>query len=464
MATVLHWRSRAASVWGELPAIARHAGTVLAGQWAVMAFGVTDTVVAGRHSDAALAALAVGSAIFVSVYVALMGVVQALLPVWAELHGAHRYPAIGRSVRQSLYICGATSVAGMALLLSPAPLLQWADVPVALRSDVVRYLGVLALGLPAALLFRVYSTLNQSLGRPLLITWLQVGSLALKVPLTVWLTLGGGGMPALGVTGCAWATIVVHFLLLAIGLWLLRTQPLYRPYAFWKRMEAPDAVQLKAFARLGVPAGLAILVEITSFTLMALLIARQGTVAAASHQVASNLAAVLYMVPLSIAIATSARVGYWLGAGQAQRASAAVTAGLGTAGVTAVLLASMLWSARNVVAGLYTSVPAVAQTAAMLLGWVALYHCADALQSVSVFVLRCYRVTVKPLLVYCVLLWGVGTGGGYVLAYGGWHGLGPWPSPETFWITSAAALAVTAVLFLLIVRRAVRTAITLPAE
>ena len=460
----MHWRSRTASVWEELPAIARHAGTVLAGQWAVMAFGVTDTVVAGRHSDAALAALAVGSAIFVSVYVALMGVVQALLPVWAELHGARRYPAIGRSVRQSLYICGATSVAGMALLLSPAPLLHWADVPVALRDDVVHYLRVLALGLPAALLFRVYSTLNQSLGRPLLITWLQVGALVLKVPLTIWLTLGGAGMPALGVIGCALATISVHFLLLAIGVWLLRSRPFYKPYQLWKRMEAPDAVQLKAFARLGVPAGLAILVEITSFTLMALLIARQGTLAAASHQIASNLAAVLYMVPLSIAIATSARVGYWLGAGQTLRASATVTAGLSMAGVTGALLAGILWSARSAIAGLYTSVPAVAELAAMLLGWVALYHCADALQSVSVFVLRCYRITVKPLLVYCVLLWGLGTGGGYVMAYIGWQGRGPWPSPETFWMTSAAALAMTAVLFLLMVRRAVRTAVTFPAR
>ena len=39
----------------ELATIARHAGTVLAGQLAVMAFGVTDTIVAGRFSSDALA-------------------------------------------------------------------------------------------------------------------------------------------------------------------------------------------------------------------------------------------------------------------------------------------------------------------------------------------------------------------------------------------------------------------------
>ena len=67
----------------ELKLILRHAGTVLLGQLAVMAFGVADTVIAGRYSDTALAALSVGSAIYISVYVGLIGVIQALLPIWA---------------------------------------------------------------------------------------------------------------------------------------------------------------------------------------------------------------------------------------------------------------------------------------------------------------------------------------------------------------------------------------------
>ncbi|HKB54027.1 MAG TPA: MATE family efflux transporter, partial [Ramlibacter sp.] len=71
----------------EARVIGRHAGTVLVGQLAVMAFGVTDTIVAGRYSQQALAALSVGSAVYISVFVGLMGMLQALLPTWAELHG-----------------------------------------------------------------------------------------------------------------------------------------------------------------------------------------------------------------------------------------------------------------------------------------------------------------------------------------------------------------------------------------
>ena len=75
------------------------------GQVAIMAFGVTDTVVAGRFAQEALAALSVGSAIYISVYVTLMGLLQALLPILSEMHGANKQAAIGRALRQGLYLC-----------------------------------------------------------------------------------------------------------------------------------------------------------------------------------------------------------------------------------------------------------------------------------------------------------------------------------------------------------------------
>ncbi|MDR3452112.1 MAG: MATE family efflux transporter [Rhodoferax sp.] len=440
----------------ELKVITRHAVTVLVGQLAVMAFGVTDTIVAGRYSETSLAALSVGSAFYISVYVALMGVMQALLPVWAEQHGARRLADVGRSLRQALYLCAITIVVGMAALLCPDAVLRWTEVPAALQGEVQRYLGVLALALAPSLLFRIYSTLNQSLGKPQLVTWLQIGSLFIKVPLSIWFAFGGMGLAPQGVIGCAWATLVVNYAMLALALWLLRTQTFYRPYRIWQRLERPDWRQIGEFARLGIPGGLAILVEITSFTLMALFIARQGTAAAASHQIAANLAAVLYMMPLSIAIATSARASYWLGAGDPRRARAAIRMGFKLVALMAIALSTILFIARGEVAEIYARNPAVIALASALLAWVAAYHLADAVQTLCVFVLRCYRVTVAPLLVYCVLLWGLGLTGGYVLAYHGVGALHAIASPITFWATSAIALALTATIFAAILWWAVR--------
>jgi multidrug resistance protein, MATE family len=434
----------------EIPTIARHAGTVLVGQLAVMAFGVCDTVVAGHHSNEALAALSVGTAVYVSVYVGLMGMLQALLPIWAKLHGAQRHADVGRALRQSLYLAAACSILGGATLQwAPATLLRWTQVPESQHAVVLQYLQVLSAALPPALLFRLFSTLNQSLGKPRLVTWLQLGALAVKIPLSLYLAFGGVAMLGEGAVGCAWATLVVNYGMLALAVWALMSQDFYAPYRLLQRMEKPDWPMLKEIAHIGVPSGLAILVEVSSFTLMSMFVARQGTLAAASQQIASNLAGVLYMVPLSLGIATSARVGYWLGARQGKQARSAAHLGLLISAGMSVFLALSVVLGRHSLAGWYAHEnPALVEVSSGLLVWIAIYHVADAVQAVCAFVLRCYGITLAPLLVYSVMLWGVSLYGGYALAYD----TRVWPamanSPAAFWLAATVALAVTTLIFL----------------
>ena len=428
----------------ELRLIGRHAGTVLVGQLAVMAFGVADTVIAGRHSDVALAALSVGSALYISVYVGLMGVLQALLPIWAEMLGARRYHAIGPSVRQSLYLCGFLGLAGMADLLLPGPLLGWAQVPDAMQDEVRRYLGVLAFALAPSLLFKLYATFNQSLGKPRLVTWLQLAALALKIPLSLWWVSGGAGIDAMGAVGCAWATLVVNYALLILAVTMLRTQAVYQPLRVWQAIERPDWRQISSFLRLGLPGGLAYLVEITSFTLMALFIARLGTAASASHQIAASVATVLYMMPLSLAVASSARVSYWLGAGQPDLARQVVFMALRISALVSVGFLAIILISRQVLSAWYSATPEVVEMASALLVWVAFYHVADALQALCGFLLRCYRIALAPLILYGVLLWGLGLYGGYRLAYVGIAGRAASQSASSFWLASTVAIGLVA--------------------
>ena len=446
----------------EIRTIARHAGTVLVGQLAVMAFGVTDTVIAGRYSPHALAVLSLASSIYISIYLALNGMVQALLPVWAELHGANQKTEVGRSVRQAIYISALAALMGITGLCLPEPWLSWTQVPTELWPDVKAYLRVLAAALVPALIFRMYGTLNQSLGFPRLVTWLQAGALLVKIPMSILLTFGVSEVPGLGVVGCAWATLIVNSLMMLTGLWLLRTQDIYRAYQLWRLPEKPQWSVLRQFLRLGVPAGLCIMVEVTSFTLMALFVARLGAVASASHQIAATLASVLYMVPLALGIASSARTGYWLGAGQAHRARRAAGLGIGLAIGAAVLCAAALLLGRETIAHAFTNDPLVAQTAMAWLVWVAIYHLADAVQAVCAYLLRCYRITIAPLLIYTAFLWGLGLYGGYLWAYDdsaliGWLQWTGRPAVDTFWISSSLALALVSVLFATLVWHATRS-------
>lgn len=438
----------------ELATIARHAGTVLAGQLAIMAFGVTDTIVAGRYSADALAALSVASALFVSVYVSLMGVLQALLPIWAEQHGRGETAAIGASFRQSLYLALGFTLLGMVILVFPDPILNWTEVPESMQGNVRTYLIIVGWALPSAMFFRLYTTLNQALGRPQLVTWLQVGALVLKVPLSIWFTFGGWGLEPQGAAGCAWATLLVDYAIAIVAIVLMRYQKLYAPLQLWQRMEAPDFRRLAAFLRLGVPAGLSILVEVTSFTLVALFVARQGALSAASHQIAANLAAVCYMVPLSLGIAISARVSWWRGTGNEAQAQKLAWMGLKIAAASGLVLSGTLLLAREALPQIYTADPGVVALTSALLLWVALYHASDSIQCVCIFLLRCWRVTVAPLIVYCSLLWGGGLAGGYWLAYKNEATSALWSTnPTPFWIGSGVSLALVAIIFIYLMRR-----------
>jgi MATE family multidrug resistance protein len=161
-------------------------------------------------------------------------------------------------------------------------------------------------------------------------------------------------------------------------------------------------------------------------------------------------------VPLSLAIATSARVSFWLGAGDPKRARQAIRSGFKLALGLAVSMAAVLLAVRVPVANVYTADRAVAQVAAGLLGLLAVYHLGDAAQAMCVFVLRCYRVAVAPLLAYSLLLWGIGLAGGYALAYRGVGNWAPLHSPGAFWMAAAGALALLAVILPAILWRAVR--------
>ena len=86
----------------------------------------------------------------------------------------------------------------------------------------------------------------------------------------------------------------------------------------------------------------------------------------------------------------------------------------------------------------------------------AFYHVADAIQALCAFLLRCYRITIAPLLLYGVLLWGLGLFGGYQLAYQGLGERLPTQSASSFWAASTVAIGLVATCLSGLLRYAVR--------
>jgi MATE family multidrug resistance protein len=81
---------------------------------------------------------------------------------------------------------------------------------------------------------------------------------------------------------------------------------------------------------------------------------------------------------------------------------------------------------------------------------------ADATQALTAFLLRCYHITIAPLALYGVLLWGLGLLGGYRLAYSGIAGQAATRSAGSFWAASTLAIGLVAACFLALLWHAVR--------
>lgn len=416
---------------------------ILLGQLAVIANGVIDTAMTARFSSTDLAALAIGSSIYVSIFVGLNGVLHALSPIIGQHFGAQRFHEIGWEIKQGVWLALLLTGIGSLVLFFPQPLLALAQVSPELEGKVSLYLQILVFALPATLGFRIYASLNNAIARPKIVMAIQIGALLLKVPLNALFIFGGLGLPAFGGPGCAIATAISAWLSFLIGLAFLYAMPIYRSFnLFHGGLGRPQWKAQAALLKLGIPIGLSYLIEVTAYTFMALFIARFGHTIVAGHQITANFGTVLYMLPLSIASATGVLVAQAIGARDPDTARRIGHAGILFAALASFLVGVAVWIGRDFIVRAYTPDLAVAAAALPLFVFIAVYQLFDAIQVTTAFVLRAYKIAIVPTLIYAFASWGIGLGGGYLL---GVDPLGIAPEfmhgAAGFWIANSTSLA-----------------------
>jgi MATE family multidrug resistance protein len=423
----------------------------------VLANGLIDTVMAGRYGTLDLAAVGIGTSVYITLFVTLMGVLFALTPTVAQLQGAGRYAEIGEEVRQSLWLAVWLSVLSIVALTHPGPLLELSRLTPEVEVKVRAYLDAIAWGVPAGLAFRVFHGFSTAVSRPRMVMAFNLAGLALKVPLNWVFMYGELGFPELGAAGCAAATSMIAWITCALAWSWCYVERGYARYRVFERWSWPRARAQWQLVALGVPIGATFFVDVTAFTFMALFIARFGTIYSGAHQIAANVTSLTFMLPLAVGNAAAVLVAQALGGGQRASARAtgisALTIGLACG---AVIGATIFFAADSIVR-LYTNDLAVQRIAASLLAIVAAYHLFDAMQAVAVNLLRGYKHALAPMLIYGVALWGVGLGGGYAIGIAG-AGVGAPLGARGFWLAALAGMAITATLVTTSFFRVSRTA------
>jgi len=421
----------------DIPRLLSLAGPLLVGQLAVIAFGVMDTAMVARYSTDDLAALAMAGSIFISIYVGLTGVISALAPIAGQLFGAKRFSEIGEEVRQGWWLSLGLSIFGMLILMNPGVFLSIANAS------------------PEAM--RVLVAYHNAISKPAVVTWLQIGGLFLKIPLNAWLIYGGFGVDAMGGPGCALATVIINWLWFLTMLIIVYQGKFYKIFSVYEKFSRPDTHKIGTLLKLGLPIGLSYLIEVTSFAFMALFIAKLGTVPLAGHQIVANLGTVLYMLPLSLSIATSTLVAQSLGADKPILAKEIGWSSLVFTTTLCVLVGFLVWIFRYPLLDLYAPSADVRSMAIPLFLFIAFYQIFDALQVTSAFILRGYRVAFWPMWIYAISLWGVGLGGGYIL---GFNLTGNIPEilqgAQGFWFANSLSLAIAATFLINLFKRTAR--------
>lgn len=429
---------------------------ILIGQVAVLLNGVIDTVMAGQRSALDLAVVGLGASVYISIFVGFRGVLMGLAPIAAGHFGAGRLSEIGREVGQAAWVALILASLGIPLLLWIDPWLALIQPDPALHAPLRAYLAITATALPATLWFSVFFTLNSATSRPAVTMAINLIALGLKWPLNAIFMNGvEGWIEPMGAVGCALSTALLAWSSFFIGLAVLFIDRRYRE--FHVRLSRPNFARIAELLKVGLPIGGGYLIEVTSFTLMALLIGRFGTLASASHQVAANLAALIFMVPLALSNATSILAAQALGSHDEQRARSWVVSGARLVMGIAVVVALLLWASSATLARLYAEDAQVQQIAALLIHWVAAYHVLDAAQCLLYFSLRAWRITLSPMMVYGVGMWGVGVGGGW------WLATTIYPpgalAAQGFWLAAIVGLALTCSGLWLLLRRRFRVPI-----
>ena len=425
----------------EFAATIRLAAPLVLGQLSAIGMNLIDTVLAGHLDAHTLGAVALGSNVWVLAIVTIIGVMMALQPSVAQLRGAGREHEIGALFRQALWLAVPLGIGlGFAAALLGPMLFGLIGVDASLVADATSFMRAIAWGAPALSVFFALRGLSEGMGLTRPTMYFSMLGLVLLGPLGYILMYGAFGIPRLGAFGCGLATAIVLWIQCAAFALYVARRSRYRDLHLLAVFDRPDRGKLAELIGIGAPIAVTLLMEAGLFVAVALTIGKLGADIIASHQIAINIASVVFMVPLGIAMATTVRVGFARGRNDGHGVRQAGAVGLMLTLCMQVASATLLFTMPEYIAALYTTDGAVIALAAQLLALAAIFQLSDGVQAASNGALRGLKDTRVPMLISGVAYWCVGMPVGLWLAFH--KGLGA----PGMWMGLIAGLSAAAVL------------------
>jgi multidrug resistance protein, MATE family len=389
---------------------------ILITQFAQAGLGLIDTIMAGHLSPTDLAAIAVGVGLWIPVMLLFSGIMIATTPLVAEANGARTPEKIATIARQSLWVAFILGIIA-ALILQVMPfLLPVLGVPEALLPKASLFLHAIGLGMPAVTMYAALRGYSEALGYPRPVTVISLGALIALIPLNFIFMYGLGPIPELGSAGCGFATAILQWLMfIALATYVFKNKA-YRKTQVFAAWEKIDPYWVKRILQLGFPIGLAIFFEVSIFSTAAIVLSPLGETLVAAHQIAISVTSQLFMIPMSLAIALTIRIGTYYGEKNWQAMRKVQYLGLLTGTILALATMTLIWFFRPEIVSIYTSDYEVAQVAMYLLLFAIAYQLMDAWQVSAAGCLRGMQDTKGPMWITMIAYWVIALPVGIYLA------------------------------------------------
>ncbi|WP_159586590.1 MATE family efflux transporter [Chelativorans xinjiangense] len=413
------------------------------------AMNVTDVMMMGRLSPAALAAGTLGHNLYFLPVIFGIGLLAATSPMMASALGRKQRSLreVRRTARQGLWMAIAVSLpVWLFLWQCEAILLAMGQDPnlAALAASYMRALQWAVLPFFGYIVLRSFISALERPGWALVVAFLAVG---FNVLANWCLMFGNLGFPALGIVGAGIATTLSSLLLFCGLVAVVSLDRNFRRYRLFGRFWRPDWPRFMGLLKLGLPIAAILTFEVSIFNAAAFLMGLIDAVSLAAHAIAIQIASVSFMVPLGLNQAVTVRVGRAFGARNAHAVTrAGWTAFVMGVSFMAAMALLMLLAPRLLIAGFLDlqapeNQPVIAM-AVTFLGLAALFQIADGAQAVASGMLRGLHDTTVPMVYAAVGYWGIGLPFGIALAFPfGYQGVG-------IWLGLFTGLAVVSVLLL----------------
>jgi multidrug resistance protein, MATE family len=391
------------------------------GQIAMM---TTDLAFIGRLGDGAVAAAALAHTIFFVSFTVGMGLVSAVSPLAAQAYGARNPHRVRRSLRVGLWAAFLISLPVVALpFRGEQILLALGQSPVGARLA-QQYLFGLAWSILPGLWFLSIRGFMSAINRPEPILWITLAAIPANALLVYLLLYGEWGLPRLELFGAGLATSIINFAMFLAGLWFAARRRPFRKYHVLGHIWRIDWPLMRQLVVLGAPISIAFLLEYGLFGAAALLMGLIGTTALAAHQIALQIAAILFMVPFGIGMAATVRVGHAVGRRDApaiRRAGFIATClGIGFMSVMTLVVILERFAIAQIFLGEATDAAAELTATLLLVG--ATFFIADGIQTIAAGSLRGMNDTRVPLVFATISYWLIGFS--FACGLGFWTPLG----------------------------------------